>query len=657
MRIAHAPPTATADLRAKLGGYLSAVLVAALCVVIAYENGGYGLTARTIVAIGVLWALIIGIGFGLLPRVAPTWAALAIGSFLAGLAAWTLVSTVWAPSAEVAFDEFNRVSLYLAIFALAALAATHVSLGRWVDGLTIGVAVTALISLASRLFPSLFAASRDLGVFLPYAVTRLSFPVGYWNGLAILVGLGFPLCLRAALVCRRPPARALALAATPVLASIIYLASSRGGAVAAVVGIAVFFACTDRRWAALGALLSLATSSALAIVVLAQRRTLVNGPLASGAAAGQGRIAAVLICACCLLAGALLLVGERALRGRFRPRAALGRAIVGAVVVAVLAAILLSHPVRRLESFKRPLAAGRVSPSDFATAHLLSGNGSGRWQFWTAAVDEFRSSPLHGGGAGSYRFWWSQHASFTYSLRNAHSLYLEVLAELGIVGFVLIAGVMLSGLATAGLRVRAAGGDERVTHAALAAVFGAFAVAAAIDWVWQLPVVTVIAFVALGLLAGPGSSPETRTPVRRVGRPGSHRLAIGIAVLALAWAMICAQAIPWLAASKISDSQAAVRRGDISGAVQNALDAKSLQPWGSSPYLQLALVDEQRGDLPSARRWIADAINRDRRDWAVWLIAGRIESESGLGVESGRSYAQAASLNPRSPLFAQGRSG
>jgi Tfp pilus assembly protein PilF len=97
-----------------------------------------------------------------------------------------------------------------------------------------------------------------------------------------------------------------------------------------------------------------------------------------------------------------------------------------------------------------------------------------------------------------------------------------------------------------------------------------------------------------------------------------------------------------------------VRRGDISAAAKDALDAKSLQPWGSSPYLQLSLVAERRGDLASARKWIAEAIDRDRTDWTVWLIASRIQSESGLGAEAVRSYDRARSLNPRSALFQGG---
>ena len=38
------------------------------------------------------------------------------------LAGWTLVSALWAPSAEDAFNEFNRVSLYLGVYIVVVLA-------------------------------------------------------------------------------------------------------------------------------------------------------------------------------------------------------------------------------------------------------------------------------------------------------------------------------------------------------------------------------------------------------------------------------------------------------------------------------------------------------------------------------------------------------
>ena len=123
------------------------------------------------------------------------------------LALWTLVSLLWAPSAEATFDEFNRVSLYLAVYVLVVLAPTADTgrpLGRRARARRVAIAAGSFVS---RLFPGSFP-DRDLATFLPCAATRLSFPLGYWNGLAIFVGLGIPLLLRVALVARSVPSRA-----------------------------------------------------------------------------------------------------------------------------------------------------------------------------------------------------------------------------------------------------------------------------------------------------------------------------------------------------------------------------------------------------------------------------------------------------------------
>jgi hypothetical protein len=644
----------------RIAPFVPAALIAPLLVGIAYANGGYGLSSRTILAVGLWGSIMVGVGFGLIPLEAIGRRTALVGALFAGFGAWTFASTFWAANAENAFNEFNRVSLYLAVLVVAVAGAARRGTDRWADGLCLGIVATIAVSLSSRLFPELFS-TRQLEVLLPSAASRLSFPVGYWNGLGIFASLGFPLCFRTALVARRLSVRAAAVGVTPVLSAVIYLTSSRGAVATAIVATAVFLLATDRRWTALGVVLATGIGSTLAVAVLVPRRTLVNGPLHTGVAESQGRVALVLILAACLVTAVLLLGGEWLLRSRFRAPSAAGWAVAGTIVAAAAIAIVVSHPLARFDEFREPPVAGRLGAANFVTAHLLSGNGSGRWQFWGAALDEFRSAPLQGRGAGSYEAWWAQHASFTYFLRNAHSLYLEVLGELGIVGLLLIAGAFAGGIAVAVRRLRALHGDGRVTLAAVTAVFVGFLAGAAIDWIWQLTVVAVVGIVALGLiLGGSGSSPRERTlqnSVRERGAAPRSWIALGAAVLGVTWALICAQAIPWLASTKISDSQADVRRGDTRAALEDALDAKSLQPWASSPYVQLALVAEQQDDLRAAQRWIEAAARRASTDWRIWFVAARIQREAGRDGAAARSYAKARSLNPRSPLFSQGARG
>jgi O-Antigen ligase/Tetratricopeptide repeat len=615
-----------------------------------YENGSSGLSARTVIAIGIWWAILVGVGLGFLPRERASRGMLVVGALLAAFAVHTFASVFWAPSAAAAFNEFDRAALYLGLFLLVAMSIRRTELDRWANGLWVGLVAIAVVALISRLFPDLFSP-RGLPEYLPNTATRLSFPIGYWNGLGILMGMTVPLCLRTALTESTPLRRSLGVAAIPILACVVYFTSSRGGVVTGLVGTIVFLAATSRRWEALGAAAAGGIGSAVAVAVLVPRTELVNGPLSSNAAHSQGRVAAALVLGCCLLSAAAYLVGARILRGRPAPSPLVGKVVLAGALLALVVAVVALHPVRRFETFKR-IPTSSSTGGDFVRSHLLSGNGSGRWQFWSAAVDEFRSAPLAGQGAASYEPWWAQHATFTHFIRNAHSLYLETLAELGVIGLILIGGAFVAGGVIAVRRLIRAGPRERPTIAALTAVFAAFALAAAIDWVWQITAIAAVAIVALALVVG--SEVERPKPVTVVRERGerSLRFALGAAALACAWVVICAQAIPWLASIKLSASQAAVRSGDGDDAFNDAADAKRIQPWAASPYLQLALVEEASGHLAAARSWIGEAIERDRENWRLWLVAARLETKAGDIAKAEQTLERAASLNPRSPLFA-----
>jgi hypothetical protein len=627
--------------------------IAGLVFLLAYDRGGFALSARVTTAIVAWWAVLLGIGLGVWQRARVPRAAWIVAGLLAAFAVWTFVSIWWAKSAEEAFVEFNRATMYLAIFLIAVFAGTRGNIRRWADGLAVGVAAIAVVALVSRLFPSTFSL-QGFPTFLPGAATRLSFPIGYWNGLGIFVGFGYPLLLGIVLRATRWWTRVLVLMPFPSLAAVVYLTSSRGAVAAACVGTVVFLATTTRRWKALGALLASAGGSAAAIAILLPRHELVDGPLRSHEAAVQGHESFFLILAVSFGAGALYAVGHRFFGG-LSPPPVFGRVLLAAVLLALVVTALTAHPAERFETFKQLPVPPRGGDTGFVRSHLLSGSGSGRWQFWTAALHEWETAPGVGRGAGSYRAWWAEHASFSYYVRNAHSLYLEVLGELGVVGFLLLAAAFAYGGIVAVRNTLRRAGDERLVAASLLGVVVAFYVGAGIDWIWQLTALSAIGFVSLGLLIGPaGSSVELR-PIRgeATGRGARlPRFALGATVLALGWVVMCAQAIPWLTELQIKASAAAVARNDGAAAVRHALDAKNIQPWAASPYLQLALVQEQRPDLKAARMWIGEAIERDPIDWRLWLVSARIETKANDIASARRSLRRAKTLNPRSPLFA-----
>jgi hypothetical protein len=313
-----------------------------------------------------------------------------------------------------------------------------------------------------------------------------------------------------------------------------------------------------------------------------------------------------------------------------------------------IGALAASDPAARLREFKTPQPA-QTTPGVMAIqTHLSTGSGSGRWQFWGAALDEFSHHPITGAGAGSYEPWWAQHGSIDMFVRNAHSLWLETLGELGLIGVLLVVGPFALGIGAGVARLRRTSGRERTTIASLVAVVVGFALGAAIDWVWQLPAVTALSMLALGLLAGPATLVGTPT---RPGRPPSLRLGLRATLVLAAVAVVCAQAIPFLATHEVTASQGAASTGDLSAAAERAQAAVAIQPWATSPRLQLALVHEEQGRIDVARRDIGEASRRDDQDWRLQVVAARLAVKAGDIPAARRYLARARALNPRSHLL------
>ena len=503
----------------------------------------------------------------------------------------------------------------------------------------------------SRCFPNLIAPENLLGLRLD--LTRLSYPLGYWNGLAIFVALAVPFLLRLALSAAPLVIRALALAPFPVLGAVLYLTSSRGGLGTAVVGTLALYAVVPRT-RTVEAILVAAAGAAGGVACVVGRDQLVNHP--GPAAAGQGHVAFAIVLAVCVATALVGYLVFRFVAGPLERRTArvgrLWRALAAAVIVVLVAAgVAAAHPVRLFEHFKAPPPnALNTLPSkeNPIEAHILSAGSSGRWQQWGSAIDEFESAPGLGRGAGSYEAWWAQHGALRGFVKDAHSLYLESLGELGIVGFLLIVGAILTGIVAGLRRALARSGEERLAIAAVWAGLVAYAFAAGIDWMWEMTVVSVVAFAVLGLVTSSAAAGDDPKPLRRrwdvVGR-----VVLGVAGLSV----ILTQAVSLLANREIQASQRAAGRGDLVAAVKRADNARKIEPWASSPYEQLALLAENTQQFADADAWIEKAIARDRTDWRLWGAWARFEAERGDIQAARERIRHVCELNPRSELFAK----
>ncbi len=511
--------------------------IAAAVFALSYADGGFAPTTRSYAGISAWWLLGAGAAIGIASaRAGINRLALVVLGLLAAFAVWVLISVNWAADAERAFAQFNQVSLYVAVLALSIVLARLVPASWVVGGVALALTSIAGVAFVSRCFPSSFGLQPAQEILASLGTPRLSFPLGYWNGLGIEVALAYPLLLAIMTSRRSRVASAVAAFPLPILAAVMYLTSSRGAFVAAGVALLVFIVLTPRRWPALAALVVAGVAGAVAVAAVVHKTALVNAKMGTALGVHQGHRAALLIGIACVVT-ALVWAGLAELGRRLAtPPRAVGVALAVAFGVLAVVALVVLHPVRRFDEFKNSSTL-LGSHSTFTTAHLVSTSGSGRWQFWSAAVSEFRAHPLNGGGAGSWQAWWLQHGSLPLPSQFAHSLYLEALAELGIVGLLLIGGAVL--VAAVGA-VRSALRLQSGEIAAAAACGIAFFAAAAYDWVWQLAGIAIVGVGMLGFALGAlpaqraiawGRRRSSHGPPARICSSVSSRRARGISPL------------------------------------------------------------------------------------------------------------------------------
>ena len=157
-----------------------------------------------------------------------------------------------------------------------------------------------------------------------------------------------------------------------------------------------------------------------------------------------------------------------------------------------------------LEADARRRATPRSArpPSGFGIA------GSNRFGYWEVAVEACADDPAIGAGAGSFATEWLARRESGETVRDAHSLELETLAELGLVGLALL----LASLAAVGVAATRAARDDPGFAAGPVAALAVWLAHSAIDWDWELPALTLVAAVLAGVLLGAPVSPDVHAP-------------------------------------------------------------------------------------------------------------------------------------------------
>jgi O-antigen ligase len=546
---------------------------------------------------------------------------------LCSFSAWIVLSLVWTESATHTVLELQRALVYVAALGALLLAVRRASFPAALAGVLVAVSIVAVSGLATRLFPDVFGYAEEG----PYQLLR---PIGYWNALGLLAAMGVVLALAWAAHARHRAARAAAAAALPALVVTLYFTFSRGAWVGLVVAFAVLFAADPRRARAAAVLVALLPFTALAVALASQLDGLTRASATLEEATRDGHRLAIAIVVLCvgaaLAASAVERVGSRVFgHPTFRPAASVVAAALGVLAAAALLA-WGGGPRTIADQAYDAFVGPPVLRTDDLNARLLSASSNSRADYWRVALRTVKAEPLLGTGAGTFELRWYRDRPGHGSVRDAHNIYLEVLAELGPVGLLLLVTALAAPLAALPL-------SREPMAAAGGAAYAAYLAHAGLDWDWELPAVTLAALgCAVSVLASARGRTSPLDPRVRVA-------AVVAAVLVAAVALL-----GYLGARAIATSASAFDDGAYVRAREAGEDAVRLAPWSGNALLALGEAQLALGDDESARRSFREATSHEPNDWYAWYELALASD----GPERAGAIARGTSLNPLSPELA-----
>ena len=424
----------------------TAIAVVLLWVAV-WSDGAFAIRSWGPLAVFALVALAAG------RRNGASGAALAMVATLWALALWSAVSLAWSDRPGPGLEGTGRTLLYA---ALASLPVLTLPTRRWAVHtarlITVAAAGLVLLSLAV-----LLVSGADL-----FVAGRLDEPVGYRNGTGALLTMCFwPLTSVAVNRRSHLAVRTFAFALGTCALGMALLTQSRGAVLGFAFGVAVALALGPERsrriWATILAVAAVALASD---GLMAPYDAFAESMRTVPAAVDEARSALVALGLGALALGLLLCLVDGGLRvsdamtRRLRIASAAGLAVL-ALVVAGVGLARMGDPIafvdRKADEFTR--LSGTAAPG----GSRLSSAGGQRYDLWRIAWREFAAAPLTGGGEGAYSVRYFRDRATAANVDNPHSEPLRVLAELGLIGALLLLATLVA--AALALSARVAVGD------------------------------------------------------------------------------------------------------------------------------------------------------------------------------------------------------
>jgi len=604
------------------------------------------------IGLGLLAACAIGVVAR--PRRPGAPAALALGGLL-GLGVWSLSSTAWAESVEGAVVSGNRWLVYGALLLLMLVLLrselrSAVLLGAAGLGV-VAVAVSVLVRLVGSDPATLFLGGR------------LNSPLGYINGEGCLFVMGFWLCMAAA-ESRRAVVAGTAAGMATLMACLALLSESRGSALAMLGSLVVVMGLAPGRTRRAYGLLVVAGGVALAAPDLLQiydQHATGAIPARVGHAAGRS---AFLSAAAVGVAWAVLTTGWELLRSR-RPLASRARRagswlLVVPLVLALAVAAGSAHRIERdvrdqWHSFTHLAEPGEGGVAASAASHsrLLSGAGN-RYDYWRVAWRVWRANPVLGVGAGNYPRSYYQQRATTEDIEQPHSIELQAISELGLVGALLLVG-FIAGIGWGAVRMRSAAAGSALSRALMVGSLGAFVawlVQASVDWMPLLPGLSAIALAGVAVLVRPRRLPgpaERDVPRARLGRALTGRPALAMGASAVIVTLIVAGAS--LSRQGLGDLYRSRAQGELgshpAAALTDVNRSLDIDPDSVQSYYVKAAALAHFDEASAAEAALGKALALEPDNFATWALLGDIAVRERKLKQATHDYLRAHALNPR----------